>query len=120
MRQIDPKLLGRKAYARLETLNDLHLIDLSGPGLAILGATAEITHGSLPYTAPQAWSAALHAHPISPAGIAYRSRHDDREDCAALFENRDVNLREIDRTTDLDSDWFWQVAEIYGRTSPPP
>jgi hypothetical protein len=119
MRQIDPRLLARKAYVRLELLRGLSLIELAGPGLAALGATAEITHCGLPYTAPQAWSAALHAHPISPSGIAYHSRHDDREECAALFEDRNIVLREVDRTSDLDADWFWQLAEQYGRASPP-
>jgi len=32
---------------------------LAGPGLAILGATAEVVHGGLPYDDPQAWSKAL-------------------------------------------------------------
>jgi len=46
--------IASKAYARLRVLRPLTLIKLSGPGLARLGATAEVTHGGLPYDVPQA------------------------------------------------------------------
>ncbi len=70
-------LLARKAYVRLRALRALTLIRLGGPGLARLGATAEIVHGGLPYGTAQAWSAALHCHPAKPDGVAYTARHDD-------------------------------------------
>ena len=68
---IDAGLLRRKAYVRLEIASDLRLIRLAGPSLAILGATAEVVHGGLPYDAPQTWSKALFDHPLRPDGIAY-------------------------------------------------
>ena len=46
------------------------MVMLYGPGLARIGATAEVTHGGLPYTIPQRWSSALHAHPTKLEGIA--------------------------------------------------
>ena len=119
LRQIDPKLLARKAYVRLEVLRDLKLIDLVGPGLAVIGATAEIVHGGLPYAAPQAWSVALYWHPIAADGIAYHARHDDQALCVALFERGEPFVGQRDRMLDLDADWFWKVAEVYGRGSPP-
>ena len=119
LRQIDPKLLARRACVTLEVLREARLIEFAGPGLAVLGATAEVTHCGLPYSVPQAWSAALHGHPIAAGGIAYHSRHDDQEVCAAWFDRGAGLLRELNREVDLDVDWFWRLAEIYDRGSPP-
>jgi len=112
-RQIDPGLLARKAFVRLRLTRAIALVDLHGPGLAILGATAEIVHGGLPYDIPQAWSNAIHAHPIGADGIAYSARHDDAEICHAIFDRAAAKLDEADRVTDLDADWFWRIADIY-------
>ena len=118
-RQIDPNLIDRKAYVRLRVVRKLNLIDFDGPGLAILGATAEVVHGGLPYDAPQAWSKALRAHPCSPDGIAYTSRHDPSELCWALFEGGAPAIEEVSRETDLDANWFWEEAETYRLGRPP-
>lgn len=99
-------LLARKAYVRLRVLRALTLIRLGGPGLARLGATAEIVHGGLPYGTAQAWSAALHGHPAKPDGVAYTARHDDEALCFALFDRTPVPVEEDSRQTDLDQDWF--------------
>src|SRR5690606_4354958 len=61
---IDTDLLQRKAYFRLNISSELTLIRFAGPGLARLGATAEVSHGGLPYDVPQTWSKALRAHPV--------------------------------------------------------
>jgi hypothetical protein len=110
---IDPGLLQGKAYVRLEITNDLNLIRLAGPSLAILGATAEVIHGGLPYDAPQAWSKALFEHPLRPDGIAYYARHDDEALCYAIYDRARGSVREIDRQTNLDQDWFWRLAQRY-------
>jgi len=110
---IDAGLLRRKAYVRLEVTTDLRLIRLAGPGLGILGATAEVVHGGLPYDVPQAWSRALFEHPIRPDGIAYHARHDDEGLCYAIFDRARGSVREIDRELDLDQDWFWRLARRY-------
>lgn len=110
---IDASLLRRKAYVRLEITNDLRLIRLAGPSLAILGATAEVVHGGLPYDAPQVWSKALFEHPLHPDGIAFYARHDDEGLCYAIFDRARGSVREIERETNLDQDWFWQLARRY-------
>lgn len=110
---IDAGLLRRKAYAHLEIKTDLNLIRLAGPSLAILGATAEVVHGGLPYDAPQAWSKALFEHSLRPDGIAYYARHDDEGLCYAIFDRARGSIREIDRETNLDRDWFWRLAQRY-------
>src|SRR5258708_38750452 len=112
-RLIDADLIGRKAYVRLRVRSELTLIKLAGPGLAILGATAEVVHGGLPYDAPQAWSKALSEHPKRADGIAYYARHDDEALCYALFDRARDALVETERRTDLDQDWFWQLAMRY-------
>jgi hypothetical protein len=48
---IAPDEISRKARAQLTTTRPLILVALMGAGLAQLGATAEITHGGLPYDA---------------------------------------------------------------------
>jgi hypothetical protein len=112
-RMIDPGLHARKAYVRLEVARGITLIGFDGPGLAVLGATAEVIHGSVPYDCPQRWSAALHAHPARVDGIAYSARHDPHEICYALFDRAAVAICEKERILDLDADWFWALADVY-------
>ncbi len=116
-RLIDPALLSRKGLVRLEVLKPTTLIAFDGPGLAILGATAEVVHGGLPYDVPQAWSKALRAHPLGLQGVAYGARHDPAETCYALFDT--ASVREITRDEELDVDWFWELADIYRVGRPP-
>ena len=106
--------LARKAYVRMKTTREMRFIRFAGPGLALLGATAEVVHGGLPYDVPQAWSAALYDHPSMADGIAYNARHDDEASCYAVFERAAGALHETHRLVDLDVNWFWDVAEVYG------
>ncbi len=76
----------QKARVRIRVVRDLTLVKLAGRGLARLGATAEVTHGGLPYDIPQAWSKAIHDLAARPDGIAYYARHDDEALCYALFD----------------------------------
>jgi hypothetical protein len=110
---IDAELLGRKAYVRFRTTSPLTLIKFAGPGLAMLGATAEIVHSGLPYDVPQAWSQALWQHPLHADGIAYYARHDDEVLCYAIFDRGGNALVEAERDTNLDQDWFWRLALKY-------
>ncbi len=116
---IDAGLLRRKAYVRLEVTTGLTLVRLAGPGLGILGATAEVVHGGLPYDVPQAWSHALFEHPIRADGITYYARHDDEGLCYAIFDRARGSVREIDRELNLDQDWFWRLAQRYRVGLPP-
>lgn len=103
-----------RGCVELQNSRPLNLIELGGKGLAPLGATAEILHSGLPYDVPQAWSKALHDHPRVVDGIAYGSRHDDRELCYALFDRARMAVTELGRRVDLDEDWFWEIGESYG------
>ena len=111
--QLPQDLLGRKAYVRLKVTGTLSLLRLAGPGLARVGATAEVTHSGLPYDVPQSWSAAIHSLAQKIDGIAYHARHDDQEVCYALFDRAADRIVEESRMVDLDDNWFWEIAEIY-------
>jgi len=69
---------------------DLRLADLHGAGLQQLGLDNAISTD--PYRPCGAWAEALWAHPAAPDGIAYRSRHDPREICHAIFERPALTL----------------------------
>lgn len=107
-------VVARKAYVRLTITRPLRLIRLAGPGLARLGATAEVVHGGPPYAVPQAWSAVLRSHPMRADGIAYNARHDDEQLCYAIFDRARRAIKVAARERNLDMDWFWQIAELYG------
>lgn len=116
---IDPGLLATKAYIRMEAAADLTLVKFAGPGLAILGATAEVVHAGLPYDTPQAWSKAIETNYATVHGIAYHARHDDEALCYALFDRCRPLLLEAERRLDLDEDWFWRLALRYHIGLPP-
>jgi hypothetical protein len=112
-RLLDPTEVAERGRVVLRARRVLKLIDFTGRGLPILGATAEVIHGGKPYDNAQGWSKALRAHPSKPDGIAYTARHDPSEVCYALFEAADPPVEEVSRDTDLDSNWFWEVADHY-------
>ena len=62
----------------------LRLVDLTGTGLARIGATADLTSGF--YRAAQRWSRTLHEHPSEPDGLLYRLKHDPSRKGVAIFE----------------------------------
>jgi RES domain len=112
--QLPTDLLVTKAYVTLQVLRPLKLVRMTGPGLARIGATTQVVHGGKPYDIPQEWSGALHQHPGGYDGIAYNARHDDEALCYAIFDRAAGAIREASRETDLDQDWFWDIAEPYG------
>ncbi len=111
---IDIGFLKRKAYVRLSSTHEMRMVNLTGRGLAVAGATAEVPHSGLPYHAPQAWSRAIFDHGDQFDGIAYHARHDDTELCYAIFDRAASALSETERELNLDADWFWRVAGEYG------
>lgn len=69
----------------------LRLVDLTGPGLARLGAEAALS--SCPeYAVPQRWSRALWSHPEAPDGLLYRARHDPSLVSLALFDRAEDQI----------------------------
>jgi hypothetical protein len=72
------------AFASIEVARPMRLVDLTGPGLARIGATNELTAG--PHSAAQQWSRVLWGHPSRPDGLLYRARHDPSCLSIALFQ----------------------------------
>ena len=75
--------------ARIGFQAPLRLVDLTGPGLARLGADGRLCTGD--YALAQRWSLALWQHPEQPDGICYRSRHDPSRWCAAIYDRLGLN-----------------------------
>jgi RES domain len=81
--------LESQCLSQLYLRRDLILVDLSGAGLARIGADARLsTITNEEYQIPQAWSRAFYEHPDNVDGIYYRSRYDPRGLCVALFDRR--------------------------------
>ena len=92
------KELMPRALTILRPNRSLRLVRAHGDGLSRLGTTAAISTGA--YAACQEWADALFRHPDRPDGVAFCSRHNNRELCFALFERSDYEL-EIETTTPL-------------------
>lgn len=99
-----------RASSELRCSRDLRLVRLHGPGLQRLGCDNAISTG--PYDPCGAWADALWAHPEAPCGIAYPSRHDEREICLAIFERPGLHFT---ATAPIDlTDQLPKLASILG------
>lgn len=78
------KALQRRALSRVDASRSLRLVDLTGNGLAVLGADGRLTTGEI--AVAQRWAEALHDHSETPDGILYRARHDPSRLAVAVFE----------------------------------
>jgi hypothetical protein len=103
--------LSRKRISTMVAAAPLRLVDLTGPGLARIGATASVVHGD--YATTQRWSHRLWSHPDRPDGLLYRSRHDPSRRCIALFDRAGIELS-VTSTHRVDANGP-QFAEILSR-----
>jgi len=70
--------------------SSLSLVDLTGPGLSLLGVDNRLTSGS--YRVAQRWSRAFWSHPDHPDGILYCSRFNPSLRAIALFDRAGSGL----------------------------
>jgi hypothetical protein len=77
------------------------LVNLAGPGLAKIGATAFVTAGT--HTCAQLWSRALWSHPSRPDGLLFRARHDPECLCVAIFSRARRAVRAVPQGALLDA-----------------
>ena len=109
-RVITISALRSRAVAEIHVQTPLRLVDLTGPGLAHLGADERLCTGE--YTIAQRWSLALFRHPEKPDGLCYRSRHDPGRVCAAIYQRAAKQLR-IDRQVGLgDREAVWLLGTL--------
>ncbi len=90
-RDISTKSLSNRRLASITSSRAFQFIDLTGSGLAHIGADAEICTGR-DRSLSQFWSRALWAHSVEADGIRYISRHDPQRVCYALFDRTANNL----------------------------
>lgn len=83
-RTLTVKTLTARGWARIEPHRGLRLVDLSGPGLAQIGADERLCSGE--HDVAQQWSCALWRHPIAVDGLYYRARHDPSRTSVALYD----------------------------------
>src|ERR1035437_8919802 len=72
----------------------LKCVELTGSGLRKLSCDNRISTEK-PYRTTHLWSRALFLHPQQPDGLVYRSRHNPRFRCLALFDRCDAKLTDV-------------------------
>ena len=72
----------------------LKCVELTGSGLRKLSCDNRISTEK-PYKTTHLWSRALFLHPQQPDGLVYRSRHNPRFRCLALFDRCDAKLTDV-------------------------
>lgn len=82
--------LEKHSLSSISTERPLVLVDLTGSGLARMGADARLL--AREHFVAQQWSRALRKHPEHPDGLYYRSRHDPARMAVALWELCNVSL----------------------------
>jgi hypothetical protein len=102
----------QKRHATFRLLAPLQLAKLHGDGLAWFGVTAaQIAESD--YTVPQ--NIADRVHRISAVdGLQYRSRFDNDELCAALFERADAKLELVSEDSPIDKAWASRILARRG------
>jgi RES domain len=97
---VDDIDLQKRALSTVWIDRPLTLTDLTGAGLAHIGADSRLTVGS--YQVSQAWALAIWNHPDRVDGIYYRSRMDPSQCCIMLFQDR-VDLTLIHEAQIVDN-----------------
>ena len=75
--------LAQRLVSKIEARRPLTLVNLTGPGLARIGADGRLVTGD--YGVAQRWALALWSHPSKPDGLHYRARHDQSRTSVAIF-----------------------------------
>jgi hypothetical protein len=103
--------LSARGIAVITSVRPLRLLDLTGKGLARIGADARLTSGD-DYGLSHRWSKAVHDHPSLPDGILYRARHDPNRLSAAIFERVAPALAVVSDTTFIDPAYAPHLGRI--------
>ncbi len=102
-------LIGR-CISRVEAMRPLTLVDLTGPGLAQLGADERLCAGE--HIVARRWALAIWNHPSRPDGLYYRARHDPSRFCVALYDRAASVLNAIRQGSLLHPNQIALLADI--------
>lgn len=83
-----------RKLTRISLKDPLRLVDLTGPGLSLLGVDNRLTTGY--YRTAQRWSRAFWLHRDKPDGILYCSRFNPSLHCVAIFDRAGAGLSPTD------------------------
>lgn len=111
VRSVTQGELAVRGIAVITSARPLRLLDLTGKGLARIGADARLTSGD-DYGLSHRWSKAVHDHPSQPDGILYRARHDPSRLSAAIFERVGPVLQVVSDVGFLDPACAPQLGRI--------
>ena len=109
-RVITVSALRSRGLAEIQVRAPLRLVDLTGPGLAQLGADERLSTGD--YSVAQRWSLMLFRHPQKPDGLYYRSRHDPSRVCAAIYQRAARKVRVVHRVGLGDRGAAWLLGTL--------
>lgn len=90
IRLIEEDELDGHSLSEIAIGKSLQLVDLTGGGLAKIGADARI--GDCDIDISKKWGSAFFDHPSSPDGILYRARHDPSRLSIAVFDRSSAKL----------------------------
>jgi hypothetical protein len=107
VRTIALRELAAKTLSVISSSRTLRVVDLTGPGLAHIGADARLSAGE--HRVSRLWSRAFFDHPSRPDGILYPARHDPSRRAIALFEREDLEIW----ATPLGFDVLGQILATY-------
>ena len=109
--RVDRQTIRDMCLARLETTRTLDLVDLSGAGLAHVGADAGLWAGR-DYALCGRWALAFWQHPQQPDGLYYPSRHDPQRASLLLFDRAQGTLRCEEQGELADQSHLGLLADI--------
>ena len=89
-RRVSSARLNQYRVAEFRASRGLKLVDLAGKGLVRMGLDARLATGS--YRVAHHWAKAFYDHPDGADGILYLSRHDPKQQLAALFDRTEPLL----------------------------
>lgn len=100
----------RKWLAQPAHMGNREQIDLTGRGLAWIGADERLCVGE--HEVAQRWALEFWRHPSRPDGLYYRARHDLSRFCVAIFDRAADALHVSRQGSLLDSEQVSLLADI--------
>jgi hypothetical protein len=102
--------LRERGLCRVECNRALALVDLTGAGLARLGADGRLCSGD--HHVARQWSLALWRHPDAPDGLLFRARHDPSRAAVAIFDRAQGSLHTMELGSLLEPSHAMLLADM--------